>query len=291
MIKKITLLCGILLCIFSCKTTEKNIQNITPVVENTFEITQGLNAPESVIYDSNKSLLYISNVNGNPGAKDGNGYILSCDLEGNIIEEKMITDMDAPKGMAIDGNKLYVSDIDTLIEIDLGNNEIINRYQSSEGMFFNDVAADGYGGIFVTDTGANRIYKLSNGELELFCDSQKLDAPNGIVFDNDQLIMVSWGLPGDGDIGSLKKISSDGDDVVRYGENRKALDGIEVINNDEYFVTGFMSGSLYYVKNGLFTELVKESEGTADLEYIKESGMILIPQMSQNKLLAYKVKL
>lgn len=291
MFKRSLLVITTMFYVFSCKTTEDNVTDKSTVVEDVFEITEGLSAPESVIYDSNKSLLYISNVNGNPGAKDGNGYILSCDLEGNIIDEVMVEGLNAPKGMAIVDNRLYVSDIDTLVEVDLGNNEIVNQYTSAEGVFFNDVTANSNGEVFVTDTGANKIYKLNNAELELFCESQKLDSPNGIVFDNDQLIMVSWGLPGDGETGSLKRISSDGQVVERFGNNKEALDGIEVINNDEYFITGFMSGSLYHVLNGEFTEILKISEGTADLEYLKEYGMVIIPQMSQNKLLAYKVKL
>lgn len=291
MLKKITLLTASVMIILSCATTQDTEKMTTPVVENAFEVTEGLNAPESVIYDSNTNLLYVSNVNGGPGEKDGNGYILSCDLEGNIVEEMMVTGMDAPKGMAIVNNRLYVSDIDTLVEIDLENNKIVNRYKSSEGKFFNDVTANTNGEVFVTDTGANRIYRLKNEELELFCENSKLDSPNGIAFDNDQLIMVSWGLPEDGETGSLKSISSDGKVVKRFGENREALDGIEVITNDKYLVTGFMSGSLYLVQEGTFTELLKVSEGTADLEYIQKSGMIFIPQMSQNKLLAYKLKL
>ena len=70
--------------------------------------------------------------------------------------------MNAPKGMAIssDSSKLYVSDITDLVEIDIANGKIINRYNAPGSAFLNDVVSDGQGNIYVSDTGTNTIYEV-----------------------------------------------------------------------------------------------------------------------------------
>ena len=66
------------------------------------------------------------------------------------------------KGLAIsnDGNKLYVSDITDLVEIDIASGKIIKRFNGPGSSFLNDVVADNLGNIYVSDTGTNTIYKL-----------------------------------------------------------------------------------------------------------------------------------
>jgi len=59
-----------------------------------------------------------------------------------------------------DGNKLYVSDITDLVEIDIASGKIIKRFNGPGSSFLNDVVADNLGNIYVSDTGTNTIYKL-----------------------------------------------------------------------------------------------------------------------------------
>lgn len=288
MIEKLLLTTIVLITLFSCEST-KTAELYKPEVTQTLVLKKGLKNPESVIYDSKRDLIYVSNVNGSPAAKDGNGYILSCDLEGNIIKEKMINGLNGPKGMAIFNDYLFVSDINTLVKINLETELIETKYESENGQFLNDVAINSNGEVFVTDTWANRIYKLENDELVVYTDNPMLDNPNGITFNNDKLYLVSWGMPAGSDQGSFKEIINNGTEVSRIAERIEGLDGIEVISDSEYFVTCFITGSLYYVKDGVFNKLFGSPEGTADLEYIHGKNIILIPQMSLNKLLFYNV--
>ena len=72
--------------------------------------------------------------------------------------------MNAPKGMAISSNsgKLYVSDITDLVEIDIANGQITNRYNAPGSAFLNDVVSDEQGNIYVSDTGTNATYKFDS---------------------------------------------------------------------------------------------------------------------------------
>ena len=79
----------------------------------------GLDAPESVVFDADAGVFYVSNVNGEANAADGNGYISKLSLQGEIEEKEWVTGLNAPKGLALHDGMLYVSDIDELVVISL----------------------------------------------------------------------------------------------------------------------------------------------------------------------------
>lgn len=211
------------------------------------------------------------------------------DLEGNIIEEKVVQGLNAPKGMAIYKDKLYVTDIDTLVEIDLNSYNIAGRYGSREAIFLNDVTVSATGEVYITDTFGNKIFKLEDNQLTIFIDDKNLDNPNGITFNNGKLLLVSWSLPPNGGSGSFKEIALDGSNIDRVAGKIEGLDGIEAISREEYFVTCFKTGSLYYVDSGSFIKLFSNSEGYADLTYLKNKSKVIIPQMVENKVLILNV--
>jgi len=121
-----------------------------------WETPANLKNPESVAYASKPNVLIFSNVNGKPDQKDQNGFISKVSpSNGSIIELNWVKGLNAPKGIAIsnDGNKLYVSDITDLVEIDIASGKIIKRFNGPGSSFLNDVVADNLGNIYVSDTG------------------------------------------------------------------------------------------------------------------------------------------
>ena len=94
-------------------------------VEKQWE-TDGLSTPESICFDPGENMFFVSNIVGRPSAKDGNGFITKLDSTGKIVSLKWIDGLNAPKGLAICGNKLFVADIDALVKIDI-------RKQNSTG--------------------------------------------------------------------------------------------------------------------------------------------------------------
>ncbi len=56
-----------------------------------WETEKILQVPESVLYDRVTQNIYVSCINGNPSAKDGNGYIARLDKNGKILKLKWIT--------------------------------------------------------------------------------------------------------------------------------------------------------------------------------------------------------
>ena len=80
--------------------------------------TQGLANPESAALSADSEFLYVTNVNGEGDAKDGNGFIARVGIDGRILEREWARGLNAPKGIMLRGDALYVADIDELVVID-----------------------------------------------------------------------------------------------------------------------------------------------------------------------------
>ena len=258
--------------------------------------TTGFNNPESVIYHESSDTLFVSNVNGSPVEKDGNGYISKVLLDGTMLSRKWVIGLNAPKGLAIYDNTLYVSDIDTLLTIDIPSGTITNTYKVDDAKFLNDVAASNQGEIFVSDMLLNRIHRLDNGEFNIWLESPELENPNGLHTEDDNLILGAWGVMTDGFAteipGHLKSISLKDKSITSLGGAPIGnLDGVESDGKDGYYVTDWMTGKLYQINsNGEATLLLELEQGMADLEVILEHNLILIPMMKNDKVLAYRIK-
>ncbi len=257
----------------------------------------GLKQPESVLYDSKRDMLYVSNVNGSPLEKNGQGFISQITPDGKMIELKWITGANAPKGMVISGDKLYASDIDNLLEIDIEKGCIVNTYSAQGAKFLNDLAADGDGNIYVSDMLENTIYRLSDGVFQVWIKDSALEFPNGLYEERSSLYVASWGVMTDGfktDVpGHIKIVSLKNKKVVSLGSSNPIgnLDGLEPDGKGNFFVTDFMVGKLFHVKMTGETILLQDlNPGSADLEYIPEKEMIIIPMMNDNLIQAFKIK-
>lgn len=258
--------------------------------------TQGFNNPESVIYHQSSNTLFVSNVNGSPVEKDGNGYISKMLLDGTILRKQWVIGLNAPKGLAIYNDTLYVADIDALIVIDIPSGTITNTYKVDDAKFLNDVAANNQGEIFVSDMLLNRIHRLSSDQFNIWLESPELENPNGLHAEGDHLILGAWGVMTDGFAteipGHLKSISLQDKSITSLGGDPIGnLDGVESDGNNGYYVTDWMAGKLYQInRKGETTLLLELEQGMADLEVLLEQNLILLPMMKNDKVLAYKIK-
>lgn len=255
--------------------------------------------PESVVYDRNRDLLYVSNVNGdaNEADGDGDGYISQLSLDGKLIKQHWLEGLNAPKGLAIVGNTLYVADINELVVIDIKKQKISQRYLAPDAKLLNDVAADKNGNIYVSGFLTNSIYRLSKGKFELWLQSDDLEVPNGLLVEGNQLIVGSWGNMTDGfatDIpGHLKTIDLASKKIQSLGDKTPAgnLDGVEPDGNGNYFVTDWISGKLLLITPaGISTTLLALAQGSADHTVVQQHNLVIIPMMLSGNVVAYRIK-
>ena len=143
----------------------------------------GFQTPESVLHDTAQDLYLVTNINGEPLAKDDNGFISRLTPDGTVQELRWIDGSDedvtlhAPKGMAVIGDTLFVADIDCvrLYELELG--EELGEMCRETAVFLNDIAVGPNRELFVTDTGsgeddamgdaAGAVYRFDPEELTL----------------------------------------------------------------------------------------------------------------------------
>ncbi|TGW07059.1 ATP/GTP-binding protein, partial [Mesorhizobium sp. M2D.F.Ca.ET.145.01.1.1] len=111
----------------------------------------GLEQPESALFDAANNRIIVSNISGNPGDADGIGYLSVLSTEGKIVTQHWTDGMDAPKGMAIAGGKLYVADITKVRVVDLASGKLIASIVIPNAVFLNDMTSDQSGKVYVTD--------------------------------------------------------------------------------------------------------------------------------------------
>jgi DNA-binding beta-propeller fold protein YncE len=240
--------------------------------------------PESVIYDKENKQIYVSNINGGPINKDGNGFISKLSKDGKLIEIDWIKGLNAPKGMTIFNNHLFVTDIDKLIEIDIRSGQVIKSYTSNEAKFLNDVTVDSIGNIFVSDNKANIIFKLKNSKFEPWIKSNKLNSPNGIVVENDNLLI--------GCAGYLATANIYNKNIVRIIDDTDFIDGLVLLNKELYMVSDFLGAIHIIDRNSSKIKVIDTTEAgimAADIEYIHSEKLILVPTFYDDRLFAYKL--
>ena len=85
-----------------------------PVIEKVWEISEGFEFPESVVYDKENNVLYVSNYK--RFVRNGSSYsdcsISKVDLNGQIIDKEWIPNLSSPTGLFLkDGFKFILTTI------------------------------------------------------------------------------------------------------------------------------------------------------------------------------------
>lgn len=266
------------------------------LLSQSWMVEEGLDRPESAMFDADREVIYVSNLVGAGDGMDGVGYISKIGLDGSMIEQEWVSGLNAPKGLTLNNGMLYSSDINALVEIDPGSGEITNRYEVEGDVYLNDVAAHSDGSVFVTDSRYSKVYQLKEGILSVWLEGHdRVQMPNGAHVVGDELWVVAGDATADnpGTARYLKAISMTDKSVraVKGTEPEGALDAVEPDEKGGIFVTDWGSGRLMYFnqEQGL-TLLEQLGQGAADVDYIAESGMLYVPVMQEGQLIAYKVE-
>lgn len=244
-----------------------------------------LNTPESILYDSVRHQLYVSNINGDPSKKDGQGYISILDTSGNVRLLNWVDGLDAPKGMALASGHLYVSNITEIVEIDIDSAKITARYAIPGAEFLNDLAADDSGNIYVTDSKKASIYKLNKGKISTFASGPELDGCNGLLLENKYLLI--------GAANSILRADLNSGKPEMYIDSTGPVDGLKALGNQIYVISDW-AGAISEVGPGKSKLLLLDKSGekinAADIELLPGSGLILVPTFFDNRVMAYKLK-
>ncbi|WP_296200495.1 hypothetical protein [uncultured Hyphomicrobium sp.] len=257
--------------------------------------TTGFQTPESAIVDTASNVIYVSNIAGGPADRDGNGYISKLSPDGKVTVEKWVTGLDSPKGLGLHGGKLFVADLDKLVEIDVASGNIVTKHEAAGAKILNDVAIDGEGNVYTSDWPGNAIWRLSGGTFEKWLESDKLANPNGLLIDGDKLIVAAWGAM-EADFstktpGNLLAVNLADKSISNLGNGKPVgnLDGLERFDADSFIVTDWVAGKVFQItRAGDAKELLVLGQGSADLTYNATTRTAIIPLMVDGKVVAYK---
>lgn len=251
-------------------------------LEKVWQSTADLKTPESALYDQEKDVIYVSNINGDPAQKDGNGFISILNPDGSAKNLEWIKGLNAPKGLAIFKGKLYVADVDQLVEIDIAKGTISAKYDAPGAVFLNDVTACMNGMIFVSDTRTAKIHVLNEGKFTVWMEGKPFETPNGLMAEKGKLLV------GDNNI---YEVDIQTKKVTTLIEDAGGVDGLEK-NNEGDFVFSNWPGRIFIHKNGKTIKLLDTTEqklNTADIDYDLKHDLILVPTFFDNHIVAYKI--
>ena len=256
----------------------------------------GLRNPESVRYDSTQDVFFISNMSGFGSLKDGDGYIVRLsagDLKrpsifirggsGGVI-------LDAPKGMAISGDTLWVADIDKLRGFDRTSGASLATidFAPQGAVLLNDVAVRP-GEIRVTDTGIrmddkgnyvvgpSRIFAVgTGGTISIVGTEAAIREPNGIAWDarNRRWVVVSF----DQFSWNVKAMTAgDSAGTLLSRDKPGKLDGVEVLPSGGILYSAWADSSIHLLENGRDRQVIREVIAPADIGFDTRRGRVAIP--------------
>ncbi|WP_316737139.1 ATP-binding protein [Pedobacter aquatilis] len=271
---------NILIVLFASIASLCNAQN--PGLTKKWEANQNLTTPESVLYQAKNKMLYVSLIDGEAAKKDGKGGIALLNIDGSIKKADWVTGLDAPKGLGIFKDKLYVADIDKVIAINTSTGKIISKVTIEGAVFLNDITIDGNGNVYVSDTRTGKIYQIKNGKATLYMEN--VSSPNGLKYYKNELYVLAGT--------QLVKFNAKKEKTVIATGLEKSGDGLEILN-DGSFIASCWSGIIYHItKDGTKTKLldVQGKMNTADIGIDLKNNIIYVPTFNANSVIAYELK-
>jgi hypothetical protein len=244
----------------------------------------GFANPESVALSSDGTFLYVTNVNGEGEAQDGNGFISRVSLEGEVLQREFATGLNAPKGIMAGGDALYVADIDELVVLDAATGAIRRRVPAAGAQFLNDLAFAPDGQVLMADSATQRIYAVRSDTAEVWLEHELLDSVNGLLPEPDRLIVTTMA-------GRLLAIDYESRAVTVLAEGLGNADGVAAIGEGLYLVSEW-PGLMHLVNTAdgsRETIMDTRSEERFMNDFLLVGAILYQPHWEPSELTAYRL--
>ena len=259
-------------------------------------LTEGFSTPESVLYDAEQDVYFVSNINGTPLEADDNGFISRINAETRQVEAQWITGaggnvtLNAPKGMAIVGDELWVTDINRVAKFDRRTGEPRGAFNIRGTSFLNDMATDGKR-VFVSDsglkagaggdfapTGTDAIWEVTGSKPQRLARGSDLNRPNGLaVSAAGELYAVTFG-------------ASELYAIDQGGKSRAitlpagSLDGLVVLSDGQFLISSWDAKAVFRgPATGPFQPVVQNVDAPADIGFDSKRNLLLVPHFMENR--------
>jgi sugar lactone lactonase YvrE len=229
--------------------------------------------------------------------KDAGAYISRMnaarlnDVKPFIVSGKNGVTLDAPKGMAIQGDTLWVADIDVLRGFDRHTGTPVGQvdFKSFKVSMLNDVALAPDGTLRVTDTGiimsekgvirpgGDKIFKVGPGRsVSVIASGPQLGEPNGIVWDStaNRWIVVGFQLFG-ATVNAFAPEFNSVEILSKTGGGE--FDGVEVLPSGAVIYTSWTDSSVHVTNGNHDERLIRYVPEPADIGYDSKRAVIAVP--------------
>lgn len=242
----------------------------------------GFIGPESVRYDPAQDVYFVSNFNGDVSG-DANGFISRVSAEdGTITEVEFMVGTDehpmhAPRGMYIVGDTLWAADAEGLhgFHRETGDHLAFVDFTSFEPGFLNDIVQGSDGALYITDTGASRLYRMVGSDVTQLSADTLLGPPNGITADpsTGHLLLAPWN-----GVQTFRAWRIAEGDLVEVGSAATGgnFDGVEVVGS-RIIYTSQVDSSLYVMADSVAVPVIKMSGRPADQGIDTRRSRIAVP--------------
>lgn len=255
----------------------------------------GFDQPESVQYDPRQDVYFVSSMAGYGSVKDGIGYISWFGAEdptqGGILVQSGVSGvrLDSPKGLALQGDTLWVADIDVvrgfhrrtgvpLAAIDLAPHEAV---------LLNAIAVGPDGTLYVSDSGiimspdgvlypgGDKVFAVKGGVVTILAEGADLRHPNGIRWNPEAERLVIAGFHPFGTEAYGLRPGDSARPVLARGPGR--FDGVGILSGGRMLLTSWTDSTLYLVENGEQRPLIHDLWQPADIGIDTRRNRVAIP--------------
>jgi streptogramin lyase len=203
-------------------------------------------------------------------------------------------------GMRVSGNRLWINNTTEVVGLNLDDPSDRIVHPIDGAISLNDLATDSSGHAYLSDSMNSRVVRvdLATGENSTYISTLP-SSPNGLLVQGDRLYIASWGVMSDRPEERAQWITKTAGDLywVSLKDSTKSrhiivpelgnLDGVEIDQKGNIYVSDWESGKLYKISSGTKTVvgLGQYGQGLADIGLNSLTGELALPVMLSSEVL------
>jgi len=248
-----------------------------------------------IAVDADRNSIYVANVNGRDNEKDGNGFISRLNDEGSIqqlhfIDSSKEIKLNAPKGLAVLNNKLYITDIN-----------LVHVYSLEKNRFLDDIPFTGIevgelyaitptadNELYTVDAQKNAVYKIdAEGKVSVFVQDDSLGQPRNIVWHplNEYFLISGWSS---GQVQAYDKKAQKKNIPSLF---LRTLEGMTIDGEGKMYLSSASLRSIYVLERDFTLRDFKlDLNSPQNLAYHINKKEILVNLPTENKIVSFPVK-